>query len=116
MIDLWLLISFSALLCCTWGSQGATAVQKGRPTVGGTARNHIWETVTSWHPDDPDARPVDSIGAGDTFIAGMIFGLTDHPEWTLKQILQYANELAGQKVYQMGFAGLGQKMEESAYV
>lgn len=46
-----------------------------------------------------------SIGAGDTFIAGMLYGLTQHAgTWNLKQKLEYANELAGRKVYLNGFA------------
>ncbi len=52
-----------------------------------------------------------SIGAGDTFIAGMLYGLTCHAEdWKLDLKLDFANELAGRKVAQEGFVGLGNAM------
>lgn len=76
-----------------------------------TAQSDIWATAKSWHPEHPDARPVDTIGAGDTFIAGMLFALINRPEWTLERKLQFSNELAGRKVFQAGFADLGQKMQ-----
>jgi len=48
-----------------------------------------------------------TIGAGDTFIAGMLHGLLyRNKNWTLQQVLNFANELAGRKVVQEGFAGL----------
>ena len=48
-----------------------------------------------------------TIGAGDTFIAGMLHGLLyRNKNWTLQQMLNFANELAGRKVVQEGFAGL----------
>ena len=51
--------------------------------------------------------PRSTVGAGDTFIAGMLFGLTCHVDWTLDRKLEFANELAGRKVVQEGLAGLG---------
>lgn len=54
-----------------------------------------------------------TIGAGDTFIAGMLYGLMCHGEdWTLLQMLQFANKLAGHKVVQEGFSGLGSIMQD----
>jgi ketohexokinase len=48
-----------------------------------------------------------AVGAGDTFIAGMIFAMVEHSEtWTLQRKLEFANELAGRKVYQEGFKNL----------
>ena len=53
-----------------------------------------------------------TIGAGDTFIAGMIFALMEHGEaWPLSQKLCFANELAGRKVMQEGFSGLGSHIQ-----
>lgn len=47
------------------------------------------------------------IGAGDTFIAGMLYGLTCRDtEWGLAQKLAFATQLAGMKVSQEGFTGL----------
>lgn len=93
------------LACCTWGAGGAEAVLEG------------WEydyqgvDVPAWHPSEGEEVVVDTIGAGDTFIAGMLFALNYRDnEWTLSQKLKFANELAGRKVIQEGFNGLGEKM------
>lgn len=49
-----------------------------------------------------------TVGAGDTFIAGILFGLTCHTtNWTVDRQLEFANELAGRKVVQEGLRGLG---------
>jgi len=53
---------------------------------------------------------VDTIGAGDTFIAGMLFATNNHADWTLPRKLEFANEVAGRKVLQEGFTDLGRKM------
>lgn len=97
------------ILCCTWGSSGATAVRKPIPSVD--SRDQEWAEAPAWHPDDASAQPVDTIGAGDTFIAGMLYGLVQFPNSTLQKRLEYANELAGRKVFQHGFVDLGLKME-----
>ena len=58
--------------------------------------------------------PRSTVGAGDTFIAGMLFGLTCHADdWPLDRKLEFANELAGRKVVQEGFAGLGRATQYS---
>jgi pfkB family carbohydrate kinase len=54
------------------------------------------------------------IGAGDTFIAGMLYGITCHAEdWDILQKLRFANELASLKVAQEGFSGLGSAMHHA---
>jgi ketohexokinase len=54
------------------------------------------------------------VGAGDTFIAGMLYGLTCHGEdWDILRKLEFANELAGRKVAQEGFSGLGSAMQHA---
>ncbi|PSN70385.1 ketohexokinase-like protein [Corynespora cassiicola Philippines] len=93
----------NALLCCTWGDGGATLVQKASDAP------EQWSTVTSWK-QTPAVAVVDTIGAGDTFIAGMLYTLTYHADWTLDMKLQFANELAGRKVIQDGFGGLASKI------
>ena len=48
-----------------------------------------------------------TIGAGDTFVAGMLFGLVCHArDWSQEQKLAFATELATRKVQIDGFAGL----------
>lgn len=55
-----------------------------------------------------------TIGAGDTFIAGMLYGLTCHgADWDLLRKLEFANRLAGWKVAQEGFSGLGTIMQQA---
>ncbi|KAF2877055.1 Ribokinase-like protein [Massariosphaeria phaeospora] len=101
----------NALLCCTWGAAGATIVQN---TPG---RSPVWASTKAWkNGDDTEQSPiVDSIGAGDTFVAGMLFALNYHQDdWDLQQKLQFANELAGRKVYQEGFNGLGKAISTAA--
>ncbi|KAF2837919.1 Ribokinase-like protein [Patellaria atrata CBS 101060] len=91
----------ASLICCTWGADGAAAL--GLPS--GEYRH------ARWNPPS-DFRVVDSIGAGDTFIAGMLYCLTCHAEhWRFDDKLMFANELAGRKVGQYGFDGLGEQMK-----
>lgn len=90
-----------ALLTCTWGADGATAVQK---VPDG---EDFWENVPAWKPHGGKGTVVDSVGAGDTFIAGMLFGLTHRGEkWSLREKLGVANEVAGRKVFREGFEGV----------
>jgi fructose-1-phosphate kinase PfkB-like protein len=53
-----------------------------------------------------------TIGAGDTFIAGALYGqLNLEAQWDCERVLLFANELAGRKVVQEGFSGLGKAMQ-----
>jgi ketohexokinase len=57
--------------------------------------------------------PVSTIGAGDTFIAGILFNWVTSSSmqlWDAKKSLEFATELAGRKVLQEGFQGLGEAM------
>ena len=52
-----------------------------------------------------------AIGAGDTFMAGMLYSLIYHEEdWDLYKKLKFSNELAGRKIVQEGFAELATQM------
>jgi ketohexokinase len=96
-----------AVLCCTWGSGGAMAVGKKEE------EEDIWADVKAWQAAESEQmQVVDTIGAGDTFVAGMLFALTNHEEWELQRKLEFANQLAGKKVLQEGFDDLGSKMWE----
>lgn len=80
-----------ALLVCTWGEQGAYAL----------------DLAGEWHhsPAFPPPRVVDTVGAGDTFNAGFIDAMLSGR--TPAEALSAGCRLAGRKVGQIGFDGLG---------
>ncbi|KAI2616289.1 pfkB family kinase [Hypoxylon sp. NC1633] len=89
------------LLCCTWGEVGASAFEPSSHSLC------VGPAYVS-----KDSPVVDTIGAGDTFIAGMLFSLLAHDEdWSLAQKLDFSNELAGRKVVQEGFGDLVSGMQ-----
>ncbi|KAJ2906636.1 uncharacterized protein MKZ38_000891 [Zalerion maritima] len=54
-----------------------------------------------------------SIGAGDTFIAGVLYSAMWHgADWDAKGIVSFAVELASRKVQQEGFGGLGAEVKK----
>ncbi|CEG71590.1 hypothetical protein RMATCC62417_07299 [Rhizopus microsporus] len=79
----------SAILFCTWGAKGATCLHHG----------NIFHS-----PALPVEQVIDTIGAGDTFVAGIICYLNQGYE--LDVALQCACHLASKKVSQFGFERL----------
>ncbi|MFW5452024.1 PfkB family carbohydrate kinase [Thioalkalivibrio sulfidiphilus] len=79
------------ILVCTWGEAGAWARD-------GAGRLHHAPAVSP-------PRVVDTLGAGDTFNAGLIHGLASGR--TVPEALDFAVRLAGRKVGQAGLDGLG---------
>ncbi|MBU0656570.1 MAG: carbohydrate kinase [Gammaproteobacteria bacterium] len=77
-------------MTCTWGDQGAWAIDQ----LG----------VVFHAPAMQVEKVVDTVGAGDTFNAGLIHALATGR--LLEEALHYAVELAGRKVQQYGFGGL----------
>ncbi|KAH9271531.1 hypothetical protein BASA83_006386 [Batrachochytrium salamandrivorans] len=57
------------------------------------------------HISAPDIIPIDTIGAGDTFVAGIIFGI-GCMRLTARQATTFATCLASSKCAQIGFDGL----------
>ena len=79
-----------ARLVCAWGEQGGYALE----TDG-----HFWHS-----PAYPPSRVVDTLGAGDTFNAGIIDSLCRQQD--LATALDQACQLAGKKCGQVGFNNL----------
>ncbi|KAJ5790883.1 uncharacterized protein N7518_007894 [Penicillium psychrosexuale] len=96
--------SRASLLCCTWGHDGAAALE---PNTGKFA--HV-----PAHTEEMGV--VDTIGAGDTFNAGLLYGLVyrDH-DWNFRKRLEFANLIAGLKVTQEGFANLQRALNFPSY-
>lgn len=100
------------LLVCTWGADGAYGL------LSDLKAGHE-ETVTVVHsPAHVNGPAVDTTGAGDTFIAGMLYQLL-HSEGqiparrlpevdpsALRHALDFANAVAGQKIQRHGFSDL----------
>ncbi len=78
-------------MLCTWGEQGAWCLQRDGHLI------HAPAVAVS--------RVVDTVGAGDTFVAGMIHARLHESSWPAA--LAAANRLAARKCAQVGFAGLG---------
>ncbi|KAI1815014.1 Ribokinase-like protein [Poronia punctata] len=84
-------------LFCTWGSQGAACLLPDGTTESSPA-TLPGQTI----------HVIDSVGAGDTFIAGILFGFLCHGgDWDLRAKLGFAVQLATRKVQQEGLDNLG---------
>ncbi|KAL9555301.1 hypothetical protein MBANPS3_002426 [Mucor bainieri] len=80
----------SAIAFCTDGSKGASALDN--------------ETKQTYQATPPSIeKVVDTVGAGDTFNAGIILHLSRHTPWKIADALEFACNLATRKVAQQGF-------------
>ncbi|KAF2670061.1 Ribokinase-like protein [Microthyrium microscopicum] len=95
-------------------SEGGSAVYNLKGSDEEEQKHHVPEV---WTPDG--GVVVDTIGAGDVFIAAVIAGMLERskddltvPWEQLQDVLRNANKIAGAKVCQEGFAELLKKCEE----
>ena len=79
---------------CTWGEVGAYGISRAG------SKTHV--------PADKPAQIIDTLGAGDTFMAGLIHGKLAGMNFT--DTLNAACTIAGQKCGQQGFDGLTHRM------
>jgi len=87
-----------ALVVCTWGERGAYALRNDSP-----------ESPVI-HCEAVKVAVRDSVGAGDTFLAGFLFALLQRA--SVARCLQYACTLAARKLAQYGFHGLNLSLSE----
>ncbi|KAF3348229.1 hypothetical protein VdG2_03111 [Verticillium dahliae VDG2] len=83
------------LAFCTWGAAGAASLSLG-------------EDACVHHPARvPNGDVVDTVGAGDTFIACVLYGLAHRCDWLNREaVLGFAVDTATLKVQREGFDGL----------
>lgn len=83
---------FSAKLICPWGVEGVVAIDN--------------ETDTFFSaPAQPPAKVMDSLGAGDVFIASVIHSLCGGK--SLQDSIEFGCRIAGAKVGFYGYDGIG---------
>ncbi|KAK6855751.1 Ribokinase-like protein [Apiospora arundinis] len=88
----------ASLLLCTWGSEGAAGLSLPSKSCVSCPALRPGQSV----------RVVDTVGAGDTFIAGMLYGLLCHQDdWDAETKVRIAVHLATSKVQKEGFSGVG---------
>ncbi|KAK2789744.1 hypothetical protein FQN52_005869 [Onygenales sp. PD_12] len=90
----------ATLLCCTWGEKGAALMDKQQGTSANSPAYKLGQ-----------AQVVDTIGAGDTFIAAILYALIYRGKpaggFDVDSLVGFANQIAGRKVEREGFEGLG---------
>ncbi|KAL3303215.1 wsc domain containing protein [Colletotrichum asianum] len=94
--------SRASLAMITWGAEGASCLSLQDQRYVERPVEHAVQHVA------------DSVGAGDTFVAGMLYGLICRERWELGEKLGFAVDLATLKVQREGFSGLGDDMQSRA--
>jgi ketohexokinase len=84
----------SPILFCTWGAQGSRAYHSG--------------IIEHAKPLTTDVKVVDPVGAGDSFIAGVLFALALQRGNSVSKALRLGITVAEAKVQREGFQGLGE--------
>lgn len=104
----------SAMACLTTEPRGQASLTLCPWAAGGAyALSHLsGDQIHCPVEQQPDEiAVVDSVGAGDTFIAGILYGFTAGSRgdagWDARRCVRFAVDLATLKVQREGFAGLG---------
>lgn len=84
------------IIICPWGTDGVAALDS----------NDKLFTAEAFPPD----TVVDSLGAGDTFAAAVIFAL--YQKYPVDFAIQFASRLAGLKVGFFGYDGIGENFKQ----
>ena len=116
--------SHRRLLICIWGSSGAYGLLLDDITSGSSGTAAQAKAIIHSPAHKSEIAPiVDTTGAGDTFIAGILYQLLRQDVlgstststithcWRLRGVLDFANALAGRKILQHGFGGLFDKLK-----
>ncbi|OTB05838.1 hypothetical protein M426DRAFT_319521 [Hypoxylon sp. CI-4A] len=94
----------ASLILCTWGSDGASCLSLPSQKAVSCPATLPGQSISV----------VDTVGAGDTFVAGMLFGLLcHHQDWDTEKKVQFAVQLATCKVQRDGFDGVGATVLEA---
>ncbi|ROW15821.1 hypothetical protein VPNG_02450 [Cytospora leucostoma] len=90
----------ASLLLCTWGARGATAL-----SLPSRELFHLTPAT------EKAVQIVDAVGAGDTFVAGTLYGLLCRTgDWDVQRMVRFAVDLATLKIQQDGFGGLATEL------
>ncbi|XP_071441055.1 ketohexokinase-like [Hetaerina americana] len=91
-----------AIIVCTWGEHGSSAARL-HSSIELNLEGHKAITKELFHsPAYPPSTVLDTLGAGDTFVAGFIRAFSAHIP--LQKALQFACKVAGAKVGMKGFS------------
>lgn len=93
MLELTIDLCFSCKIICPWGTEGITGLDTELDVLHNT-------------PVYQPAQVIDTLGAGDTFVAATIFSLSE--DKSLKESIEFGSRVAGAKV---GFYGYDQIRE-----
>lgn len=84
------------IIVCPWGTDGVAALDS----------NDTLFTAEAYPPD----IVVDSLGAGDTFAAALIFAL--YQNYSVSFAIEFASRLAGIKVGFFGYDQIGERFKD----
>lgn len=95
-------------MVCPWGEQGAAAIDKDGKVVDMITQHKfqqlLYDLQVYSSPAFSPSQVVDTLGAGDTFNAGLIHALSNG--LSLENAVNFGCKLAGSKCGMLGYDGL----------